>query len=169
MEKRTTARWRITRRYARHRSIGVLLSALLLLIGFALIISALVTIAVTDNQSQASSESAQESLERAASLGIWGTLVAYTGSVLLVVATRHPALPNEEALDVTSGIRIEHAGNLFFIIVLIALCLVSVLAIIFIGRIAIPIGPTGLVFLLILRRAYVEDRRREAVRRQDVG
>jgi Flp pilus assembly protein TadB len=163
------ARWRITRRYARRRSVGVLLSAVLLLIGFALFISALVTIAVADNQSQASSESAQESREKAASLGIWGTLVAYIGSVLLVVATRHPALPNEEALDVTSGIRIEHAGNLFFIIMLIALCLVSVLAVIFIGRIAIPIGPTGLVFLLILRRAYVEDRRREAVRRQDVG
>ena len=148
---------------------GVLLSALLLLIGFALIISALVTIAVADSQSQASSESAQESRERAASLGIWGTLVAYTGSVSLVVATRRPALPDEKSLDVTSGIRIEHAGNMFFIIVLIALCLVSVLAMIFIGSIAIPIGPTGLVFLLILRRAYVEDRRREAMRRQDMG
>jgi len=162
------ARWRITRRYASHRSVGVLLSAVFLLIGFALIISALVTIAVADNQSQASSESAQESREKAASLGIWGTLVAYIGSVLLVVATRPPALPDEKTLDVTSGIRIEHAGNLFFIIVLIALCLVSVLAMVFIGSIAIPIGPTGLVFLLILRRAYVEDRRREAVLRQDV-
>jgi len=145
-----------------------LLSAVLLLIGFALIISALATIAVTDNQPQASSESAQESLERAASLGIWGTIVGYFGFVLLVVATRRPALPDEKTLDVTSGIRIEHAGNLFFIIVLIALCLVAVLAMIFIGSMAIPVGPMGLVFLLILRRAYVEDRRREAVRRQDV-
>jgi hypothetical protein len=145
-----------------------LLSLALILIGFALIISALTTIAVTDNQPQASSESAKESLERAASLGIWGTIVAYIGFVLLVVATRRPALPDERTLDAASSIRIEHAGNQFFIIVLTALCLVSVLAVIFIGRIAIPIGPTGLVFLLILRRAYVKDRRREAVLRQDV-
>ena len=101
-------------------------------------------------------------------LGICGTLVAYIGSVWLVVATRRPALPDGKTLDAASSIRIEHAGNVFFMIILTALCLVSVLAVVFIGRIAIPIGPTGLVFLLILRRAYVEDRRREAMRRQDV-